>query len=358
MNRAVIFRTFVFVPCGLTAALLPLESLAEDGAPRGVSAASHSGSQPVESPTASQIASWVAKLDSNRYLERERVTQELLAAGPAALDALLTAANGDRLEPSDRAIWILTQMSRSDELQLAIAALDRLVLVEDRPNVVSDARQAQSNLRLRICQEALENLGARLTVRSTIPLGVVNSKNTQNRLICIELGDNWQGKPDDLQRLMELDQPYFRLEGPGVGDAEVQIFEPMDNLLALQLYRTHVTPKAVDALKERQPNAIVYVRNLAFLGIQGESRAQAVGKAGPPGVRVIGVQPGTAAAAAGILGDDVITTIGGKTVQDFDRLTAQIGQYEPNETVDVSVIRNEKPVTLQVKLGQWPSGSD
>jgi PDZ domain len=340
-------------------ALVPLavKCIAEDSASTGVSAASQSVADR-QVPTASQIGTWIAQLDSNRYLERERATQELVAAGPAAFDALLTAANGDRPEPADRSIWILTQVSRSDDLGVAMAALDRLVQVENRPNVVSDARRAQTNIRLRMCQDALEKLGGRLTVRSALPLGVVNADSADDRLICVELDKAWKGNPDDLRCLTELDQPYFRLEGSAVGDAEVKIFETMSQLLQLQLYHTQVTPDAVDAIKAHQPNAIVYVRNLAFLGIQGDSRSQAGGNAAVPGVRVVGVQPGTAAAAGGILAEDVITAIGGYQVPDFDRLTARIGQYQPNETVDVTLIRNDMPLTLQVKLGQWPAGSD
>ena len=52
------------------------------------------------------------QLDSNRYLVRERATQQLLARGPPALDPLLTAANGDRPEPADRAVWVLKNLGR------------------------------------------------------------------------------------------------------------------------------------------------------------------------------------------------------------------------------------------------------
>ena len=87
------------------------------------------------------------QLDSNRYLVREQATQQLLAAGAAAFDPLLAAANGDRPEAADRAVWVLRKLGDSDDRQLALAALDRLVQVKDRPAVVAEARQIQSRLR-------------------------------------------------------------------------------------------------------------------------------------------------------------------------------------------------------------------
>ena len=86
---------------------------------------------------ATQIAEWIRELDSNRYLVREQATQQLLTAGAAALDPLLAAANGNRPEPADRAVWVLTNLGDSDDRQLALSALDRLVQAQGRPIVVA-----------------------------------------------------------------------------------------------------------------------------------------------------------------------------------------------------------------------------
>src|SRR5262249_34361632 len=63
-------------------------------------------------PTASELASWIAELDANEYLVRERASRQLIAAGEAGLDPLLETANGQRLEPADRAVWILRKLGR------------------------------------------------------------------------------------------------------------------------------------------------------------------------------------------------------------------------------------------------------
>ena len=41
----------------------------------------------------------------------------------------------------------------------------------------------------------------------------------QTRIVCVELGEDWRGTPDDLQCLTDLDQQYFRLIGSAVDDA-------------------------------------------------------------------------------------------------------------------------------------------
>ena len=94
---------------------------------------------------APDVAVLVQQLDSNRYREREQATQLLVEAGSAALDPLLAAANGDRPEAADRAVWVLRKLSNSTDRDFALAALDRLVQVKERPTVVADARQNQKS---------------------------------------------------------------------------------------------------------------------------------------------------------------------------------------------------------------------
>jgi hypothetical protein len=293
-----------------------------------------------------RIAALIGELDSNRYLVREQATQQLLTAGAAALDPLLAAANGDRPEPADRAVWIMRKLGDSEDRQLALAALDRLVQVKGRPAVVADARQIQSLLREQACQESLAKLGGRMTILGPA-IGVMPLEVGQIRVVRVELGDDWRGTMRDLKCLTQLDQHhYFRLVGPAVRDDAVKLFETKDGLALLQVFESRVTPAAIDSLKEHQPKAIVYVRNRALLGIGGETH--------PQGVRVIAVQDGSGAAAAGIVLGDVINKMDGKLLQDFDRLTAHIAQHEPGEEVEVTILRGDETLTKRVTLGDRP----
>lgn len=290
---------------------------------------------------AGDLQALVEQLDSNRYLERERATQALLAAGEAALDPLLAAANSDRPEASDRAVWVLKKLGESDDRELGLAALERLVQVKDRPAVVQDATLARGRIYELRCQEALGKLGARLVVVDQLsPEGIAV------RMVQIELTQDWHGTAADLACLAKLsDHRYFRIEGAPVSDKEVQIFEKMDGLALLQIWKTRVTPAAVDAIKDAQPKAVVYVRNRALLGIGGATH--------PKGVLVTESRPNTGAANAGILKDDVITSLDGAPVKDFDRLTARIAQYEPGQEIEVKLLRGDEEMTKRVSLSDW-----
>ena len=299
---------------------------------------------PAKPPAANvtQIAALIGELDSNRYLVREQATQQLLAAGAATLDPLLAAANGDRPEPADRAVWVLKKLGNSADRQLALAALDRLVQVNGRPAVVAEARQVQSRLRELACQEQLAKLGGRLSmVDYVLPdLGPI-------MIVRVELGDDWRGTVDDLRCLLVLDQQhYFRLVGSAVDDEVVKLFESKEGLRLLQVFTSQVTPAAADSLKEHQPKAIVYIRNRALLGIQGDSQAN--------GVRVIQAQDNYGAAKAGIIVGDVVTKIDGKPIKDFDRLTAIIAQHQPSDEVEVTILRGEETLTKRVTLSDQP----
>src|SRR5690348_14412880 len=70
--------------------------------------------------SADEISAWIKDLDAGRYRTREEATQRLLAAGAPVLDPLLVVANGDPPEPADRAVWIMRNLSRSRDNDLAL----------------------------------------------------------------------------------------------------------------------------------------------------------------------------------------------------------------------------------------------
>lgn len=284
------------------------------------------------------VAALVRQLDSNRYLEREQATLALVEAGNTALDPLLAAANSQRPEAADRAVWVLRKLSNSSDRGAALAALDRLVQVKDRPAVVEEALQIQGRLRFAVCQEDLAKLGGQLTV-TDIPMTDVGMVSA----IRLQLGEDWRGTVDDLKCLLALDQQhFFRLIGPKVDDDVVRLFESKKNLRYLQVFMSRVTPAAADALKASQPKAVIYIRNRALLGISGDSQ--------PNGVRVLEAQEMFGAAKAGIVAGDIVTTIDGKTLKDFDRLTAIISQHQPGDVIEVTILRGEEKLTKKVTL--------
>jgi serine protease Do len=67
------------------------------------------------------------------------------------------------------------------------------------------------------------------------------------------------------------------------------------------------------------------------------------------------VQPGTPAQKANLRAGDVVTAVNGETVSSAEALTRAIDSHKPGDTVTVTIRRNGKNVTAQVKLASRPS---
>lgn len=293
------------------------------------------------SPTAEQISNWIVQLDDDRYLVRESATQQLIEAGVAALDPLLAAANSKKPEPADRSVWIMGRLARSRDNDQAIAALERLVQLENRPTIVEKAETELDERNIALCQAKLSPLGADLSAETT-PFDNFNVVP----VLRVRLTEKWRGNSDDLKCIAELRRhEYFRFEGKPVNDDVASFFESKERLAFLQFLDTEVTPAAVDKLKLKHPDAIIYVRGQALLGVQAENH--------PGGVLVSRVEPGTAAANAGIMAGDIIVSLDGKKLPDFDRLTARIAQHQPGETVEIELLRGTAQKKLPVTFGSW-----
>jgi hypothetical protein len=287
------------------------------------------------------IAGWIKALDDAHYREREQASQRLLSAGMPALGPLLTVANSDQPEPADRAIWILRSMGRSPDNTLALAALEHVVQLTNRPAIVSKAEVELTDRSVTACAERLEPLGAEISMR------IEPIESGPMPFLTVQLGEKWHGTLEDLKQLTRMQRVVrFRLEGTPVSDDVVKMFAEKPNLANLMLIETKVTPDAVDAVKEKHPETTVYVRNLVMLGVSAEKSAA--------GMVVTSVRPETAAANAKMLDGDIIVTIDGHPVPDFDRLTARIAQHQPGEKVDLEIIRKDQRMKITPVLGTWP----
>jgi serine protease Do len=76
----------------------------------------------------------------------------------------------------------------------------------------------------------------------------------------------------------------------------------------------------------------------------------------PRGAVVGDVTPGAPGAKAGLMSMDVITAIDGQKVEGSDDLTMAVIGKQPGSTVTLDVIRDSKPMTVKVTLGQRPGG--
>lgn len=81
----------------------------------------------------------------------------------------------------------------------------------------------------------------------------------------------------------------------------------------------------------------------AWLGVNLEDHAR--------GARVSGVVAGSAAAAAGIEEDDVISAVDGESIATASQLARAIRNYEPGDKVKIELERAGDHITLHAELG-------
>lgn len=72
---------------------------------------------------------------------------------------------------------------------------------------------------------------------------------------------------------------------------------------------------------------------------------------GVVGAVVSDVESGSAAAQAGLVSGDIVTSFGGVPVRDQVDLTAQVRSHEPGDTVDMVIVRDGEQVALSITLG-------
>jgi serine protease Do len=96
----------------------------------------------------------------------------------------------------------------------------------------------------------------------------------------------------------------------------------------------------------------------ATLGPIPADAAPLLGLKDAKGAYIAEVAPGKPAANAGLKQGDIVTAIDGKKVDNYDELTADVISRAPGSTVNLDVVRDGKPMTVKITLGQRPSSTD
>ena len=73
------------------------------------------------------------------------------------------------------------------------------------------------------------------------------------------------------------------------------------------------------------------------------------------GVLVGRIEPGSAAAAAGLAVGDIVTQIGGDTVEDARDMITALAPAKKDEKVTIAVVRDKQPVTLTATMRDEPT---
>jgi serine protease Do len=92
-----------------------------------------------------------------------------------------------------------------------------------------------------------------------------------------------------------------------------------------------------------------------WLGVAGREMTAAPGQAVRNGALISSVHERTPAAKAGLRDGDVVVSVDGKAVDDFDDLRGRVGEHPPGDEIRLEVERDGKKKTLRATLGERPS---
>lgn len=113
----------------------------------------------------------------------------------------------------------------------------------------------------------------------------------------------------------------------------------------------------IDDLKKSMEDLMTqgYIRS-AYLGIRGmDVEAAAVDTYGlPKGAYVESVEPGGAAAAAGVLPRDIITALGPHKVDGFNALARALRAFQAGDRTQITVYRGGQSLVLDITLSERP----
>lgn len=146
--------------------------------------------------------------------------------------------------------------------------------------------------------------------------------------------------------------PLFNLEGQVIG-INSQIFSTNGGAMGISF--SIPIDLAMDATRQLKTKGYVS-RGMLGVSIQNitESIAKSKGLSQEQGALVAQVQSGSPAAKAGIQVGDVITGFDGKKIYESPQLPPLVSMTAPGTEANVQIVRNGKPMTIKVKVGEMP----
>lgn len=365
-----------------------------------------------DSPSPTQIQTWIDQLESDRFEVRERATRRLVDAGPDVIEPLLVGLKSAGLETTTRALTILRDVALQDHAWAVRAENIIQQLAENKASSLSkrasEVLKALAGLRTQRGVKILSALGANF---SNAP-GYHDEGISAD--VFITLGRHWKGTPDDLNYVLwltEYNRMHFTLRGNKVDDEFVKKITECPFIVSLQINRANVTDEsikyirklkhlqlvslryspfsdksipdlrlaaedtalqvisvfgtgltkaAIESLQQTKERLIVRYRSGGFLGVSGNEASD------PTGCYISFVQPNHAAAKAGLKRGDIILKYQGHVVKEFSRpasderpdmpptLSELIGLDPAGAEVEVTILRDDQQLTKRIVLGEWP----
>ena len=147
--------------------------------------------------------------------------------------------------------------------------------------------------------------------------------------------------------------PTFGLNGEVIGVNTAIVSPSGGNVGIAFAIPSETVAEVVEALKSGGSVSRGYV------GVQiqpvSDEVAEAMNLKDAQGALIAQVQPGTPGEKAGLKAGDVVTAIDGQNIKDSREMSREIARKKPGITVNLSVIRDGKPITVGVKLEQLPT---
>ena len=300
-----------------------------------------------EGVSEAQIAGWVEQLGAAQFARREAAATSLVDAGKAAIEPLERAIHAGDLEVAARGIEILREMLTAEDPATAAAA-ERLLesLAEQGEPPLAQLAAGVLDFHLvglaEQARRSLEEAGATFRERSL---------EAGQRGLDVELGSAWRGGIAGLRQLPRL-RGLASVSAHGVPiDAEAAaVLGRLRGVQRIDLYGTGIPDAAVAKLVAALPHAVIDVRKGGRLGVSS------LAFGGP--CEITHVQPGSAAATAGVEVGDVVMAVDGEPIASFEALTQRVARHGAGDVLRLSIARQAaggepEQIDRSVTLDSW-----
>lgn len=349
-----------------------------------------------------QVRRWVQQLDSTSFQEREVATRRLMEAGVSSLRPLAEAVTHRSAEVRVRALEILESHAASSDWDLQLAARD---MIEE---ILKEA-PAQTAHAIRSSLVRIDELRAERTLAWFISKGAIPERapfvvdgQIREGISSLTIKENWQGTSEDLERLSWLEEVRtLVLEGRQIKDSTIEAALQIEGLSILEIKDADISPRIFETVPESTAASLLSLtikyspvndetledvegfQRLQILALYGteatrerlaeyEARHRSTevdyrmgGFLGVRGVteplsgfteslcRISEVVAGSAAEKAGLRVDDVVIEANGREVRGIEELIDVARPLVPGDKIELSLLRDDKPVETTLILGRW-----
>jgi len=291
----------------------------------------------------SELRALIAQLGDPRFQVREEATQKLEQAGVEAVESLLEAATGEKLEITCRAIRALGAMLDKSDDATFDASQQALEKLEGSANRSASRR---ATVALAAPTVAVRRWNRAMTRFKELGGWVkVNERSEQAGQAAQQAGENtvngnlmisrrWKGGDSGLiqiQRIVEA------LEDIG--------YIPENFPPVYVIDGAPVTPQGLALLRQAIPGLRLEARGEARLGVSFES--------GGRNCRVTGIERNSAAQRAGMRPGDIVVRYDGETLDGFGHLTDITRRHKVGDRVGLEILRGAEVVPLEAELSGW-----